>query len=98
MGWWNSREPQPPAAIEPRSYPSDTLQAHIPGTRCGGCHCGAVRFEVKSKAPKLSVWCHCRNCQRISGGPVMVRTPADRPAQCARPGGGRAAERVASRV
>jgi hypothetical protein len=33
----------------------------------GGCLCGAVRYELNS-APKLSVSCHCRDCQYVSGG------------------------------
>jgi len=33
----------------------------------GGCACGAVRYEC-SAAPVFSWNCHCRDCQRASGG------------------------------
>lgn len=35
-------------------------------TLCGGCACGAVRYECTSE-PVLSVLCHCRDCQRATG-------------------------------
>ncbi|MBQ0890477.1 GFA family protein [Streptomyces sp. RM72] len=38
--------------------------------RCGGCLCGAVRFEVPD-APDAPHLCSCRHCQKLSGGPVM---------------------------
>jgi hypothetical protein len=34
----------------------------------GGCVCGAVRFEVDAK-PHIMLKCHCRMCQKVSGGP-----------------------------
>lgn len=39
----------------------------------GGCACGAIRYECTSK-PGFAWNCHCRDCQRASGGgycPVM---------------------------
>ncbi len=33
----------------------------------GGCACGAVRYEC-NKAPTLMWVCHCRECQRSTGG------------------------------
>jgi hypothetical protein len=33
----------------------------------GGCACGAVRYEV-SADPMVVMDCHCRDCQRSSGG------------------------------
>lgn len=39
----------------------------------GGCACGAIRYECTAK-PIFSWNCHCRDCQRASGGgycPVM---------------------------
>lgn len=40
-------------------------------TFSGGCHCGAVRFEL-SGAPKDVSLCHCVDCRRNSGAPVMA--------------------------
>ena len=34
----------------------------------GGCACGAIRYESKAE-PVLMLHCHCRDCQRASGGP-----------------------------
>ncbi len=42
-----------------------------PGTRNGGCCCGAVRFEI-SADPVLVELCHCKACRRASGAPVMA--------------------------
>lgn len=33
----------------------------------GGCACGAIRYESTS-APVFALNCHCRDCQRSSGG------------------------------
>lgn len=33
----------------------------------GGCRCGAVRFRI-SAAPLFTAICHCRGCQRMTGG------------------------------
>ena len=45
----------------------------------GGCACSAIRYESKAE-PILMLHCHCRDCQRSSGGPfssfVIVRTEA----------------------
>ena len=32
----------------------------------GGCACGAIRYECSAE-PLISLNCHCRDCQRISG-------------------------------
>lgn len=40
----------------------------------GGCYCGAVRYEC-AEEPLVMFNCHCRPCQRVSGGasvPVVV--------------------------
>ena len=37
----------------------------------GGCLCGAVRYRV-SGTPVDAGFCHCRLCQRSSGGPVLL--------------------------
>jgi hypothetical protein len=36
------------------------------GAFTGGCQCGAVRYRLET-APK-STFCHCRMCQRATGG------------------------------
>ena len=44
----------------------------------GGCVCGAVRYECTAE-PIAMFKCHCRDCQRVSGGayaPVLL-VPAD---------------------
>jgi len=44
----------------------------------GGCACGAIRYE-STAAPVLMLHCHCRDCQRSSGGPFssFVVVPKD---------------------
>jgi hypothetical protein len=40
----------------------------------GGCICGAIRYEGDAE-PLMSALCHCRQCQRSSGGaynPLIV--------------------------
>src|SRR5438552_19084672 len=45
----------------------------------GGCACGAIRYESTAE-PVMMLHCHCRDCQRASGGPfssyVIVPTEA----------------------
>lgn len=36
--------------------------------REGGCACGAIRFRVNGQMMGVGV-CHCRDCQKASGGP-----------------------------
>jgi hypothetical protein len=36
----------------------------------GGCHCGAIRFEIVSGDIMQTGYCHCSICRRISGAPV----------------------------
>ena len=36
-------------------------------TMTGGCACGALRYRAEGK-PLLQGLCHCRNCQRMTGG------------------------------
>jgi hypothetical protein len=44
----------------------------------GGCACGAIHYESKAE-PVLMFHCHCRDCQRSSGGPFtsFVIVPAE---------------------
>jgi hypothetical protein len=37
----------------------------------GGCQCGAVRYRLTAEPTGVSV-CHCRMCQKASGGPFMA--------------------------
>jgi hypothetical protein len=43
----------------------------------GGCQCGAVRYRVTAFMEGASV-CHCRMCQKASGGPFMAFAPVAR--------------------
>jgi hypothetical protein len=44
----------------------------------GGCLCGAVRYECSAE-PLVTVNCHCRDCQRLSGSPfaTVLLVPQD---------------------
>jgi hypothetical protein len=37
----------------------------------GGCLCGSLRYSV-SAAPVFQVICHCKMCQKASGGPFVA--------------------------
>ena len=39
--------------------------------KTGGCQCGAVRYRLDA-VPDFEVICHCRMCQKASGGPFMA--------------------------
>ena len=36
----------------------------------GGCHCGAIRYEVEGE-PLTHALCHCSDCRRHSGAPMV---------------------------
>jgi hypothetical protein len=36
----------------------------------GGCYCGAIRYEM-SEAPDRVSLCHCRDCQKGAGAPMV---------------------------
>lgn len=45
----------------------------------GGCTCGAIRYECTAQPDEIQMFkCHCRDCQRLSGGPyaAVVFVPA----------------------
>ncbi len=37
----------------------------------GGCQCGAVRYRLTATPAGVNI-CHCRMCQKASGGPFMA--------------------------
>lgn len=39
--------------------------------REGGCRCGQVRFRITA-APMITMACHCKGCQRMTGGPYSL--------------------------
>jgi hypothetical protein len=44
----------------------------------GGCACGAIRYQCTAEPVRMGQ-CHCRDCQRSSGGPfvAVVVVPVD---------------------
>jgi len=44
-----------------------TFRATENAMNAGGCYCGAVRYAI-SLPPLVKGQCHCRACQRMSGG------------------------------
>ena len=36
----------------------------------GGCHCGAIRYEVVGEA-LIHALCHCHDCRRSAGAPMV---------------------------
>lgn len=38
--------------------------------RTGGCHCGAVRYDVAGEPQHVAV-CHCADCRRSAGAPMV---------------------------
>lgn len=41
-------------------------------THQGGCHCGAVRYEVSGE-PQHVALCHCSDCRKSSGAPMVAQ-------------------------
>ena len=39
-------------------------------TITGGCHCGAIRYEVEGDAITQAL-CHCTDCRRHAGAPMV---------------------------
>jgi hypothetical protein len=48
------------------------------GRMTGGCQCGRVRYDVELNSDD-AYWCHCRMCQKASGGiaAAFVQAPED---------------------
>jgi hypothetical protein len=38
----------------------------------GGCLCGQIRYEVTTLADDVADYCHCTQCRRASGAPVVA--------------------------
>lgn len=36
----------------------------------GGCHCGAIRYQAEDD-PRSHLLCHCEDCRRHSGAPMV---------------------------
>lgn len=47
-------------------------------TSAGQCHCGAIRYELSGE-PQHHTLCHCTDCRRASGAPLVgwAGYPAD---------------------
>lgn len=37
----------------------------------GGCHCGAIRYEVQGEPVHVAL-CHCSDCRKSSGAPMVA--------------------------
>jgi hypothetical protein len=40
----------------------------------GGCQCGAIRYALYAR-PEGAHLCHCRMCQKVTGGPFAALAP-----------------------
>lgn len=40
-------------------------------THEGGCHCGAIRYEVSGE-PQHVALCHCGDCRKSAGAPMVA--------------------------
>jgi hypothetical protein len=38
--------------------------------RSGGCHCGAIRYDVEGEPLHVAL-CHCSDCRRSAGAPMI---------------------------
>ena len=48
-------------------------------SQSGGCHCGAIRYRVAGE-PLTHALCHCRDCRRHAGAPMVGWTMYPSPA------------------
>jgi hypothetical protein len=46
-----------------------SIEPEVREVRTGGCQCGAIRFRVEGPLRRASI-CHCRMCQKATGGYV----------------------------
>lgn len=46
----------------------------------GGCACAGVRYQISAGGDEVADYGHCRQCQRMSGAPVLawVQVPPDK--------------------
>jgi hypothetical protein len=51
----------------------------------GRCHCGAIRYELEGE-PVYSALCHCTDCRRSAGAPMVGWTAFPAPALTLRQG------------
>jgi len=49
-----------------------------PFEREGGCRCGQVRFRITAR-PMLTMACHCRGCQRMTGSAFSLSVAIPQP-------------------
>ncbi len=57
--------------------PSTNRKAEVgPVTRTGGCHCGAVRFEVSLQPGFQAARCNCSICMKIAQTGTIVKPAA----------------------
>ena len=47
------------------------MKGDRPETGIGGCLCGAVRFQAMGE-PVVTGHCHCADCRRHNGAPVVT--------------------------
>lgn len=40
-------------------------------THEGGCHCGAIRYRLSGKPLHVAL-CHCRDCRKSAGAPMVA--------------------------
>ncbi len=38
----------------------------------GGCLCGAIRYRLETSGDEVADYCHCGQCRKASGAPVLA--------------------------